>query len=325
MIDFFKGRFTKKNKIEELIRANKSLNLDAKFKVNDGSIEYPLKTNIENLRIKVYEGYASIENSIHTFYNNTNGGGIANSDDFGFCDLQFSLNTLEERLGYNLEDISLNVLEFGLNIDIGMKPSLFLDRYVLMHKLKTPCYNPKNNRKMRIKKFTYNEYEIKVYDKSLQFEGQLRSSNILRVEVKFKTKKQLNRLGIYTLNDLRRFDCIRVLYLDYFEKLSHLNIVDSYDGNRLMTKKQANELLSYTHPSYWIDTRGNFSTSTFQKRKSKFFKLVKKFNLDSWKNELFRFIKDKFTHLSYSDCETIDLPPFLMNDDYYYSDNVLIR
>ncbi|MEY8849699.1 hypothetical protein AB9K26_12845 [Psychroserpens sp. XS_ASV72] len=309
MIDYIKAKFNDKDKVQSILISEDKFKLKAKYDLKGNTLHYPIRCSLDtfNINISQYNGF--IENSLHKYYNMLLGRGQHNGDDFTHEAVIDALNALETSLGYDLDNTILNNLEFGFNIDIEINPSKFLEKHVLMYKFKSPCYNPKNDKSMKIKKFSYQEYDIKLYNKSLHLGNKCLTDTILRVEVKYKTKKQFNKFGIYSLNDLKNPSCILKLYEDYLAKLSELTIVDSFNGCFGMKKKEQQKFTLFTNPNYWNDTRRNFCTSTLQNRKNEFQEMIFKYEQNKWFTTLFKKIDKKFYELY--NLETINNPIYL--------------
>lgn len=316
MIDFIKVKLLDKTRMEQqLIKQKESYILEGKYNYTIADKMYPLRSRRENLFINITEQGGTIENSLHKFFNQLVGEGIHNFNDFDFCDVLYALNVLEEETNYPLEQTIITNLEFGFNIELNKCPTQFLEHHVLMHNYKSPCYEPKNDKGKKIKKFTYTEYEVKIYNKSLQydkvkeFKDRLIDRNILRIEVKYKSKKQLHKLGIYNLSDLKKPQNLQMLMQDFLRKYNDLLIIDSYNGNAEMSKKERQFITHCTHPNYWIELRNTKHFNTISNQKKKFQKLIRKYELDSWKKQLKKDILSKFNELMVLDCydDTISL------------------
>ena len=309
MIDYIRTKLVDKYKMEnKLIKEKRRYNVEGKYSYSNDEKIYPIRSRIENLYINLTEKGGYIENSIHKYFNNLVSNENQNFNDFYFCDILYALDVLEDEIDYPLEDTILTNLEFGFNIEMDICPTKFLENHVLMHNLKSPCYHPKNDRNMKIKKFTYTEYEIKMYNKTLDhsrfkaFKERLKETNILRIEIKYKSKKQLNKLGIFNLSDLKNPKSYIALIHDFLEKYDDLLIIDSYKGNSFMNKKDSLFITHATHPNYWIDLRDNMHSNTVTNQKNKLKKLVNKHGLDSWKKQFKRDVLRKFNQLMTLDC-----------------------
>ncbi len=308
MIDFIKARLIDRDKIYNQLMAQKNNHdLEGWYSHTKDKTEFPVRSKRENLFINITEKSAYIENSLHKYFNQINMKENHNYNDFSYCDILDTLNLLEQDLQYPLKDTSVLRLEFGFNIDLGVCPTRFIESNLLMEDMKSPCYAPKNDVGKKIKKFTYTEYEIKAYNKSLQYQSIVNNKNLLRVEVKYKSKKHLQKLGINSLEDLKSLDNLAKLLGDFLVKLDKLIIIDSYDGNTIMTKKDQQKLVLFTNPNYWINIRQNYSRGTVLNRKKEMLELIDKYKLDDWKLDLISLIKEKFIVLTSLDCNKITL------------------
>jgi hypothetical protein len=303
MIDYIKAHFSDKVVVEKNLKNRDTYQpLEQKYDLTNSSLEYPLRTQIDGLHINITNKGGYVENSIHKYYNEIAQNPKGNYNDFYYCDLVCTLNILQQELKYDLRNTTLTNLEFGFNIHIGINPTDFLENHVLMCDFKSPCYNPKNSASMKIKKFTYEQFEIKIYNKSLQYNLMGNNSDILRVEIKYKTKKILNQFGIYNLMDLQKPECISALFKDFIKRLGKLQIVDSYNGSDKMTKKEREEFIRFTNDNYWIKLRKEKPNSSCLSKKNKYEKMVKKYELDSWRKQLRKLLIDKFHQLFITDC-----------------------
>ncbi len=308
MIDFFKAKLTDREKMKNNVTSNfGKFKSEANYNYSQDSITYPLRARIDNLLVKITEKGGTIENSLHKYFNQIMGDGQQNYNNFNFSDILCALSLLEDESKYPLERTVLTNLEFGFNIELEIDPSKFINNYVLMHNYKTPCYDPKNDVNKKIKKFIYTEYELKIYNKTLdqsrfaEFQKHLTGTRILRIEVKYKSKKQLNKLGIYNICDLKKPKVYRELLKDFMSKYKNLLIVDSYDGNSMMTKKERQFMKDCTNPNYWIKLKEEKHSNTITNHRKRLEKLIKKYELDSWKKNLEKDILKKFDELLVDD------------------------
>ena len=303
MIDYIKAFFVNKDEIEaKILKLNKGCLVKGVYNYNNSKIEYPIKTFLDNMSIRFTKNNGYIENSLHKKFNEINHMGNQNHNDFYFCDLVDVLNVLEDETGCLLSDTSLTRFEFGFNLKLSQNPSKVLEENILMYKLKSPCYDPKNFINKKIKKFTFKSYEIKIYNKSLHYGLSVPNDNILRVEVKYKTKKEFNKFGIYSLKDLKSPNNLNNLFVDFLKKFNDLLIVDSYDGSYDMSKKEKDLFLKCTNSNYWISLKNNSHRNSKSYYFKKFKKLIRKYNLDTLRLEIMNLILEKFNELLKSNC-----------------------
>lgn len=315
MIDLIKAYSIKSSKLEEYINScpemvkitKRTYNLDNNsLKKGIGNLEDSFlrkETQLFNLNLKITNnnrGY--IENSLHTFFNRVIKDEHQNYDDFHFCDLVCSINILEEILNVNLEEFTLQNLEIGFNIDIGSCPTQFLEENLLMYKLKEPCVNQKNDKTFKQKVFIYQNYKFKIYDKSLESKTKILNPNILRIEIKYLTSKEFNKFHIYNIGDLRDLNKLNMLFDDFMKKFEELTIVDAYKGNNNTSRTDKSNLIQFTNPNYWIDTRNNRTANTMSNRKKKFEKILIANNLLTTKNRIRELIIEKHDYLANPNC-----------------------
>lgn len=303
MIDLIKACTIKSNEIEKCINSSLEKVKITKEMNNLNSSFLKKETQLFNLNLKITNtnrGY--VENSLHTFFNRVIKDENQNYDDFHFCDLVCSINILEEMLKVNIEEFTLQNLEIGFNIDIGSCPTKFLEENLLMYKLKEPCVNQKNDKALKQKVFIYQNYKFKIYDKSLESKFKISNPNILRIEIKYLTSKEFNKFQIYNIGDLRDLNKINALFDDFMKKFEELTIVDTYKGNNKTSRTDKSNLIRFTNPNYWIDTRNNRTANTLSNRKKKFEKILKSNNLLTFKNRLRELIIEKHNYLANPNC-----------------------
>lgn len=304
MIDLVKAHSVESSKLENYI--NSSSKKGRILKKIDSEDNDFLKKDMMlfNLNLKVTDkNNAYIENSLHTFFNLVIKDEEQNYDDLHFCDLVCSINILEDMLNLNLEEFALQNLELGFNIDLGSCPTKFLEENLLMYKLKEPCVNQKNNKTLKQKVFVYQNYKIKIYDKSLESKLKISSPNILRIEIKYLTSKEFNKFGIFNLGDLKDLNNINLVFDDFMDKFEKLTIVDSYKGNLSTSRTDRGNLIKYTNPNYWNDTRKNNSKGTLYNRKGRFDVILESNNLLTTKNRLRELIIEKYNYLANPNCQ----------------------
>lgn len=303
MIDLIKGNSKQSDKLESYID-KKSQKTKILKKIGSHDNDFMKKEGqLFNLNLKVTNtNNAYIENSLHTFFNRVIKDENHNYDDFHFCDLVCSINILEDILKTNLHNFSLQNLEIGFNIDIGSCPTKFLEENLLMYRLKDPCVNQKNDMTLKQKIFVYQNYKFKIYDKSLESKIKILKPNILRIEVKYLTSKEFNKFGIFNICDLKDLNKIKLLFDDFIDKFEKLTIIDSYKGNLSTCRIDRGNLIKYTNPNYWNDTRVNSSKGTFYNRMKRFNMILESNNLLTIKNRLRELIIEKYNYLANPDC-----------------------
>lgn len=298
MIDFVKCFFSDKAKVDKLIL--NGLNLDCGTYTGispKGNTTYKVK--YKNLFFVSSPCHSYFEGSLHTFFNVINGLKPTNHTHFGINELECVLNYLEDMLDYDFKQTKLTIAEFGFNLEEQVNVSQLIDNHILMYKLKAPCLDPKNRSDMKIKKFEYEDYILKVYNKGLQFRL---DKEVLRIELRCNSG-ELEKLRIRTLNDLRRSNSIEVLYQDFITRFDDLQIVDSFRGNDSMPKKDQQLMIKYTNPNHWLELRSEGKYNLVTHHRKDFEDILVKYNLDSKKKHLLALIINQYNILKvrYSD------------------------
>ncbi|CAL2102742.1 conserved protein of unknown function [Tenacibaculum sp. 190130A14a] len=299
MIDLIKIYFENKEEMEDCVKSRKFRGLHSKYFYNTDTLTYPIRAELDNLKLNVTDKSASIENSIHKYFNSVFGKGVQNYNDFSYCDFIQACKDLEAKLGLSFEGTYLTRFEFGFNIKLDFDPTDFIEDNVLMYNYNAPCYDPKYKRREKIIKFSLREYEIKIYNKSLQYGLKEDDANILRVEVKYKSRRLIQKMGIYNIKDLYNKSVLNNVYNDFMNKIEKIIIVDDYKGSLKMDAKEKDFFIKCTNPNYWIDLRKNYSKNVKNLHKKRFLKLVDKYHLSKKRNYVLEKFKSKFEELMF--------------------------
>ena len=253
-----------------------------------------LKGSFFNMQIALSCVGAYIKGSIHKLTNLLKGGKNQNYNDLTFCSANESISRLIDVFG--LQKTSLTNLEFGLNILISKDPQQFLDYNLLMYDSEGHTKDLPFRGKGNYKEFQKTDYYIKVYNKSKQYGLK---SNILRVEVKIINKRKLEKMGVFSIEDLQNKETIKGLYLFLLGELQKLTILDDYTGVE-MPSNDRNNLNEYTNPNYWKKLIRDKSYKVRINRKKKFEALIVKYGLDTTKKEILEGVSEKY--LEMMDC-----------------------
>ncbi len=188
----------------------------------------------------------------HYYFNNN----LHNANDFSILN---SIKTLKEFIklfNVGLEYLQIINIEFGLNIVIPeqlicVKELLI---YMIFHN-RNPFYT--DNRYLHCR-FSHsinrngsaNVYKmIKAYAKGVQF-PMFTNKNTFRFEVKSKRKEYINRLGIYTLQDLLNPNIYTILFDTILKEFDDILIVDDKAKPILSNTKQKNHNKKL-NPIHW--------------------------------------------------------------------------
>lgn len=187
-------------------------------------------------------------------------------------------------------DLKVVNIEFGFNLILNIYFGLIIDG-LLFHK--------KTNFHKKLKYLPYYlitdstaHKQIKVYAKGLQCHEKLNAfevgKNTLRIEVKSKQSKYINKLDIYTAKDLlnlRKYDRLMDEVLKEWDSILLLNLNPDFDNRK---KDEVEFIQNANKKSYWQDLLAeNVNRNKFGRHKAKYYKILK------GENNLHQQIKNK--------------------------------
>ena len=295
MIDYIKAHCNDRDALEGKLIENKAFtHVFSRNELGSDSNDtiYPLVAPLENMQVRVTKCHSFISNSVHKYFNSINEFGLQNHSDFYYNEMVDSINHITQRIGFTPADFRLTILEFGLNISLDTCPSEIIDENIIFHSLKPPYMDSSYKEDERLKKFKHTNYEVKIYNKGLQFGLQ---ENILRVEVKYTSCREFNKLGIYNLDDLFDKEKLVALYQDFAQRINEMLIIDNWRINKIGIPQAKLALLSeYTNPQYWIDLKNRKSSSTVYRKKQDLERIINFYKLYRTKHWLIDELDSKF-------------------------------
>lgn len=187
-------------------------------------------------------------------------------------------------------DLKVVNIEFGFNLIVNVFYGLIIEG-LLFHK-KTNFYRKFKYIQHYLITNTTAHKQIKVYAKGLQCHEKLNAfevdKNTLRIEVKSKQSKYINKLDIYTAKDLLnlcKYDRLMNEVLKEWDSILLLNLNPDF-GN--MKKDEVEFIQNANTQSYWEDLLAeNANRNKFGRHKAKYHKILK------GKNNLHQQIKNK--------------------------------
>lgn len=291
MVDFIRLVYDDKVDIEEFILMKENFEkLYTILEYHSGEILYPYRTSLENMDVAVNDKVVIVKNSIHKLHNLLQGNGEQNYNDFTYSQLCKTIDFLQSKL-IGIDSTKITMLEFGLNIYTPMPAEIIVRENIIGHKEKQYSHNLKFRGKGEYLQFDYNDFYIKVYDKAKQ---NSLNSNILRFEVKFIRRRGFNRLGIFTLSDLKVIDNLNRLFTYLLGRFDEMVIVDDFTH---LSDDDKNTLINYLSKRYWIDIDKKYSRQTKLKYKLKFKAFLEEHDLLNTKTELRNELVSKYTFL----------------------------
>lgn len=210
----------------------------------------------DNIIIKYFvdSGLILLSGSIHKYFNK----GLHNHNQFTHQNYLDVLKRLKNEFAVSPEDLQIQTLEYGFNIEPPIKTKPILDN-ILMHR-QTLIQTIENNKRGYYKQLKHDKYIIKIYDKAKQYKL---NNNLLRLEIK-QTNWSENRLkhGIITLADFNK--CDKTMFINNL--LSKWNEIIFYDPTMIGMSKWN----KYSNINFWINVSKN--------QKSKHLKRLRELN-----------------------------------------------
>jgi len=210
--------------------------------------------------------FVKFQGSLHKYAN----GGERNNDRFTFDRFLTIYDELKE---YISPDDRINVLEFGVNIQLPVSPSQFI-KNLIVHRNKQ--FNKTIIQGTEFSQVEYNHFLIKIYNKGLQQRPE--GTNILRVEVKYRKMQKLFPEGL-KWSDLAKIDTWAYLGKIIRDKFNDIIFYDpSIDLKQVPTKERT--IIEKGHnPIFWEQLSGSHIARTREDYQKLINKYGKTFNM----------------------------------------------
>lgn len=292
MIDFVNVRYHDKSRLEEFVLNPKNFEKVFVTKEYHSQAEmYPYKAKFENIDISITDKQAVVKNSLHKLFNLLNSNEEHNHNNFSYSQICEMIDCLKDKV-IDVDRTKLTQMEFGFNIEIEGKAEELIRQSVLMHKLEGHTLLDNYDGKGYLKSFVHNDYLLKIYDKSKQFK--IKQRNILRVEIKYRNAKAINRFGIFNLENLKDKGKLELVFVDLMKRFDELTIVDTYQEREDIPDEVKAKLDAFSSFNYW-QAFNNAQTKMMHKRKYE--KLLEEYNLLNEKANIRTQLIDKFQEL----------------------------
>ncbi|MEN7547543.1 hypothetical protein AAG747_06480 [Rapidithrix thailandica] len=184
----------------------------------------------------------SIQGALPRFLN----GGKIGYEDLSISGIRQAVALLEE-YGVKAEKAILEGLEFGFNISLPYSASKVIKGFIA---LENRGFASLLDQRKKVGVVCAGcEYDVKVYDKSKVWN--LTDNNLLRVEIKVKKMRVVQKYGVRCLDDLTKEETARKLLGWYFDTLNKvLHFDSSFKLNGLLPLQIA-KLERWKNPNYW--------------------------------------------------------------------------
>ncbi|MEB3005598.1 hypothetical protein [Capnocytophaga sp. G2] len=283
MIDYFKAliNVTNNKRLQEL--ADEGIFSTVIHKTDPDTGE-PQKEDVylyENIHLKNTSKGILIQGSLHKYRSIIKGIATAkqikkqngfNGDLFTLKDINETLQTLCEVIGFAPSLAVLQNIEIGVNCEVSFDPQEFL-KGMLFHK---GNHNFKIDHDGGYIQFDYNQYYIKIYDKSNHYGL---PSYILRTEIKIMKMQKLHNAGVnlVTLEDINEFTLLQAFELLYneFEAITYYDYTLRLEE---LTSKQQDKAKDYQNKEYWKKLSKNKDRKIKQRNREELDLMIQEFS-----------------------------------------------
>ncbi|MDM1092091.1 hypothetical protein [Myroides odoratimimus] len=229
MVDFIKVMLP--SKYQSILECNEYLNFTEKVNTTTGEILSCYKVAYyKNMKFEIHNsGNIFISGSLHKLFND----GQHNYNDFHIDNLLSTIQFLTCQFNINAQDCRLRCLEVGVNVVVPYEVDKIINHSILHRKV--PFEVKYNSVDGNYKQVMHSQYFIKLYNKTKHFKKRFSDvpDNLMRFEIKYRKMEKLNRIGIYSLNDLKRelflnfkesllLEWDNVLFYDFTTQIDHL-------------------------------------------------------------------------------------------------------
>lgn len=306
MIDFIKIE----SEIKDINKFHEDSNLDflSNISLRDGAGDFPpvyetdsyskyvststrddLKYKISEYldkKTKISTFNLEITGSLHKRHFNGN-----NYQDFSYPMLREQIEFIKSLKG--LGTLHLKNVEFGLNVNVDFDILDYLISSVIVYKGdRFNYYNPGSNG-MRIGVYQQmaSKVAIKLYNKSIQSNT---FGNLLRYEIKYTRMQKLNKIGIYSIDDLLIKEKLNKLFIEYKRMFNNIILIET--PRIKLSEKQEEYHLKCSNPNYWQNLKKNASNTEYQNKKRTFMKFQENYCYNR-KKELTSVFESKYMEL----------------------------
>jgi hypothetical protein len=243
-----------------------------------------IETVHKHTRISTYK--LEIFGSIHKKHFNGN-----NYQDFSYSMLCEQIEFIRNLKG--LGKLQLKNLEFGLNVHVDFEILEYLKSAVIVFKGERFNHYDigSNGRRIGVYQKLASKVTIKLYDKSIQSNT---FGSILRYEIKYNRMQKLNKMGIYTIDDLLIKENLKMLFVEYIRIFNNIILLET--PRIILNEKQEQYHFNCSNPKYWENLKKIGLNPLYQNKKRKFNEFQKNYCYNR-KEELINVFEEKYMEL----------------------------
>lgn len=278
MIDFLKFYITDNSTIQHLENHYLLEWVKSEDKLNLFDIEVIKTKTVKHFKGIVFCFFSNRVDIIfkpHYYFND----GLHNANDFKVIDCIQTILELKTLFKIDLDLLKIVNIEFGLNIvsPIDIKNLIAFLLYHERNEFKTDlglAYSKKSFKANA--NGTMNTYKIiKAYAKGLQFPEHC-NINTFRFEIKSKQSKYFNQFGIYTANDLLKYDCYVKISNEIINEFDKVLLLDCETDFSCLKASEQTKITKYLNTLTWFNISQDPYKNRFNKERAKYLSIVSK-------------------------------------------------
>ena len=231
----------------------------------------------------------------HYYFN----GNLHNANDFKIKDCINVVLELKNAFKIDLKLLKVVNVEFGLNVvsPIDVKKLIAYLVYHEKNEFKTDVGLAFSKKSYKANlNGTINNYKIiKAYAKGLQY-SKYADVNTFRFEIKSKQSKYINKLCIYSANDLLNFNTYENLVKEIISEFDKVLLLDCETDFSSLKQSEQSKITNYLNTITWFKISQDCYRNRFNKEKIKYCNLVNKVQ-NNLKNQLDKIILNKLEFL----------------------------
>jgi len=269
-----------------------------KVNTRTGELEHKEIATVRNIDFMIVKKrFINIKGSFHKYSND----GVFNHNRFSIKKLFNVLEELTSNYGLNPNHCHLHNIEFGVNIILPFPVNDFLNAVVLF---KGTEYNNRNFlSRGKMLKFIFSQYELKLYDKGMQYGC---DDNILRIEIKVIRMEYLKyrRIDLECYSDLLNMEIANKLAILLTSAVEELLVYDSTVSIKRLSNRERIVFINGKNPRYWVELKTQ-SKEKFKYYLKSFRKIAIKYGtIDNIQKRVVDLMKLELNNLMQIDLET---------------------
>lgn len=235
-----------------------------------------------------------ISGSPHKYVNCRSGLGAISHNVVKHSEILEALSSIYKKYMINLEDATLQKLEYSINIKTKLSPTKIINEMIYLYRNKSPIKNITYKNGGRGIYFKSGKMLVKVYDKGKKANL---NYNLIRLEIQYTENEPIAKLGIRSTSEIFIPDFEITLAIELHKAIQLLQIIDP-PISKSISDENMKLFDIFTNRKKFVSFQKETKSRATQSRRRKKFELILKENkLTTTKNSFLREIKDKIVNI----------------------------